>query len=77
MEEKIINKIEKIIPQFVKIDRQMWIDYDKEADVLYISFERPQNADDSIMDGNILIHKRGDLIVGLTIINASKFEIIK
>ena len=77
MEEKIINKIEKIIPQFVKIDRQMWIDYDKEADVLYISFERPQNADHSIMDENILIHKRGDLIVGLTIINASKFEIIK
>ena len=32
------------------------IDYDKEADVLYISFEKPQNADDSIMQGNMIIH---------------------
>lgn len=74
MEEEIINNVEKIIPQFVKIAKHMWIDYDKEADVLYISFEKPQNADDSIMDGSIIIHKRGNEIVGLTIMNASKFK---
>ncbi len=74
MEEKIISNIEKIIPQFVKIAKQMWIDYDKEADVLYISFARPQNADNSVMDGNTILHKRGDNIVGLTIINASKYK---
>lgn len=33
-----------------------WIDYDKEADVLYISFNRPQNATDSkIMDNGVLL----------------------
>lgn len=74
MEEQIINKIEKIIPDFVKIARNMWIDYDKEADVLYISFEKPQNANDSLMDGNLIIHKRNDKIVGLTILNASEFR---
>lgn len=74
MEEQIINKIEKIIPDFVKIARNMWIDYDKEADVLYISFEKPQNADDSLMDGNLIIHKRAGKIVGLTILNASEFR---
>ena len=74
MEEKIINKIEKIIPQFVSIARQMWIDYDREADVLYISFAKPQNADNSVMDRNVIVHKRGNNIVGLTIINASKFR---
>lgn len=74
MEEKIIQNVEKIIPQFVKIARQMWIDYDKEADVLYISFEKPQNANDSIMNGNVIVHKRGDRVVGLTIANASKFK---
>ncbi len=74
MEEKIINKIEKIIPQFVSIAGQMWIDYDQEADVLYISFAKPQNADNSIMNGNVIVHKREDKIVGLTIINASKFR---
>ncbi len=74
MEEKIINSVEEIIPQFVKIARQMWIDYDREADVLYINFEKPQNADNSIMEGNIIVHKRGNKIVGLTVTNASKFR---
>jgi len=74
MEEKIINEVEKMIPEFVKIAKPLWIDYDKEADVLYISFEKPQNADDSLMDGNIITHKRENKIVGLTIINASKFK---
>jgi hypothetical protein len=29
--------------------QRFWIDYDQEADVLYISFKRPQNATDSEM----------------------------
>jgi len=74
MEEKIISNIVEIIPQFVKIARQMWIDYDREADVLYVNFEKPQNADNSIMEGNTIIHKRGNRIVGMTIINASKYR---
>ncbi len=74
MEEKIMSNIWKIIPQFVKIAKQMWIDYDQGADVLYISFARPQNADNSVMDGNVIFHKRGNIIVGLTITNASKFK---
>ena len=74
MEEKIINSVEEIIPQFVKIARQMWIDYDREADVLYVNFEKPQNADNSIMEGNVIVHKRGNRIVGMTITNASKFR---
>ena len=74
MEEELIHNFERIIPQFVKIAKQMWIDYDKEADVLYVSFAKPQNADNSVMDGNIISHKRGNNIVGLTIINASKFK---
>ena len=72
--EEIIERIEKIIPQFVKIAGQMWTDYDKEADVLYISFAKPQNADNSIMDGKVIIHKRGKTVVGLTITNASKYK---
>jgi len=73
MEKELIN-VWEIIPQFVKIAKQMWIDYDKEADVLYISFERPQHADDSIMEGQVIVHKRGSNIVGLTVMNASKFK---
>ncbi len=51
---------------------QMWTDYDAEADVLYISFRKPQQANDSIMedDGNIY-HYRDEELVGVTILNAS------
>jgi len=33
----------------------MWIDYDKEADVLYISFKKPQQANDSVMEEDIIL----------------------
>jgi hypothetical protein len=34
--------------------QNMWIDYDQEADVLYMSFRRPQNATKTIeMDDDI------------------------
>jgi uncharacterized protein YuzE len=53
--------------------RQVWTDYDAEADVLYISFRKPQQANDSIMedDGNIY-HYRDDELVGITVLNASQ-----
>lgn len=51
---------------------RMWIDYDKEADVLYLSFRRPQRAKETIeTDDDILIRKDGKEIVGLTILHAS------
>jgi uncharacterized protein YuzE len=52
--------------------RQMWTDYDAEADVLYISFHKPQQANDSILedDGNIYHYRDGNL-VGITVLNAS------
>jgi uncharacterized protein YuzE len=50
----------------------LWTDYDAEADVLYISFRKPQQANDSVMedDGNIY-HYRDETLVGITIMNAS------
>ncbi len=52
--------------------RQIWIDYDEEADVLYLSFRKPQRATKTIeTDDGILIRKAGRQIVGLTILNAS------
>ena len=50
----------------------IWIDYDKEADVLYLSFRKPQKAKKTIeTEDDILIRKDGDKIVGITILNAS------
>ena len=49
----------------------MWLDYDREADVLYISFRRPQRATKTVETDDILIRKDGNRIVGITILNAS------
>ena len=52
--------------------QHVWVDYDQEADVLYMSFRKPQNATKTIeMEDDILVRKDGRTIVGLTILNAS------
>ena len=51
----------------------VWIDYDQAADVLYLSFEKPQNATDSEMaENSILLRYRGERLVGITVFEASK-----
>ncbi len=53
--------------------KRFWVDYDDEADVLYLSFRRPQKATDSEMrDDGVIVRKHGDRVVGLTILDASK-----
>lgn len=49
-----------------------WVDYDREADVLYISFSRPQQATNTDMrDEGFLLRYRDDRIVGVTVLDAS------
>lgn len=52
--------------------KRFWVDYDNEADVLYISFQRPQNATDSeLTDDGVILRYRDRELVGLTILDAS------
>ena len=54
-------------------ETKVWVDYDKEADVLYISFKRPQHATDSeMLQNGILLRYKGEELVGITVLNASK-----
>lgn len=49
-----------------------WVDYDREADVLYISFAHPQQATDTDMtDEGFLLRYRDNRIVGVTVLDAS------
>ena len=54
--------------------RRIWIDYDEEADVLYLSFRKPQRASKTVESGDILIRSDGDEIVGITIMNARTLQ---
>ena len=58
---------EKMILDKVKMN------YDPEGDVLYISFGKPEPADDSdITDEGVVVRLKEGKIVGLTILNAGK-----
>ena len=52
--------------------KRIWIDYDDEADVLYISFYKPQKANDSIMEDNVIHHYRDEKLVGITVLRAAE-----
>jgi len=69
-----IQKISKIVPHILSLpSKVMWIDYDEEADVLYINFEKPQKATDSKMINDMIIHYRKDEVVGVTVLHASNY----
>mgnify|MGYP001579164496 FL=1 len=71
---KTLKGITELVPHFIKLpETRMWIDYDKAADVLYISFKRPQKSTDSEMLGNgVLLRYKGKELIGVTILDASK-----
>ncbi|MGB3309433.1 MAG: DUF2283 domain-containing protein [Nodosilinea sp.] len=59
------------VPYLLKMpSKRTWIDYDDEADVLYISFQKPQQANDSVLEDNVIYHYRDDDLVGVTVLQA-------
>lgn len=52
---------------------KLWLDFDAEADVLYISLNRPQKATQTVEleDRGILLRYRGKRLVGITVLDAS------
>ncbi|HHT9109354.1 MAG TPA: DUF2283 domain-containing protein [Candidatus Wunengus sp. YC63] len=72
--EKTLKEVNELVSHFIKMpETKMWIDYDKEADVLYISFKRPQHATDSeMLENGIILRYKGEELVGITVLNASK-----
>lgn len=65
--------ISAAIPHLLRLPAgRTWIDYDEEADVLYISLKRPQRATDTVDRNGVLLRYRGKELVGITVLNASK-----
>ncbi len=52
--------------------KQIWTDYDEEADALYISFRKPQQANDSVLEDSSIYHYHDENLVGITVLDASK-----
>ncbi len=62
------------VPLLINFPEQRFmVDYDREADVLYIGFQRPQKATDTRMtDDGMLFRYRDKKLVGITILEASQ-----
>jgi uncharacterized protein YuzE len=63
-----------LLPLLQKVpERQLWCSYDQEADVLYVTFQRPPKVTDSEMtDEDVVVRYSGEQIVGYDILHASK-----
>jgi uncharacterized protein YuzE len=72
---KTLNQITEAVPHLIRLpDRKAWIDYDDEADVLYMSLKRPQKATDTefLSGRGVLLRYHNKDLVGVTVLEASK-----
>ena len=69
-----IHYLLEAVANLIKLPRtKMWLDYDVEADVLYLHFEeKPASTHSEMRDDGIILDYRGDLLVGLTVLEASQ-----
>ena len=64
MEQRIINSSKLAVSDLVQMAQygqdKLFVDYDEEADVLYVSFGKPQKADDAIQGKDGIIRRKKD-----------------
>ncbi len=69
-----VEKVSALVPHLLGIShKKIWVDYDEEADVLYVNFKRPSRADDSeLADDDVIIRREKGEVVGMTFLNAAR-----
>ena len=69
-----IEKIAALVPHLLDIShKKIWVDYDQEADVLYVSFKKPAHAENSeLTDDDVIVRYEKGQVVGMTFLHASK-----
>lgn len=66
----------RLVPEISRSPNQaVWMTYDSQADVLYINFKKPSEADDSeLTDDDVIIRYQGEAVIGYTILHVSSRE---
>lgn len=67
-----LDRLVEALPPLLVVSPHVWIDYDAEADMLYVSFRKPQQADDSVLVDDAIYHYRDEDLVGITLIGAKQ-----
>ena len=71
----VVSEVLRALPRAARVpSERYWVDYDRQGDVLYLSFDRPQRATDTRPVGDhFLLRFRGRRMVGVTVLHASSF----
>jgi len=74
LEAKSLAHLLRAVSHLVQLPQaQMWLDYDAEADVLYLHFEeRPGSTHSELREDGLILDYRGNRLVGITVLEASK-----
>lgn len=52
--------------------REMWLEYDKVSDTLYIHFGKEEAEESIMVEDDIIAYVTGDRLLGIAVLNASK-----
>lgn len=71
-----LTELETIVPYFLK-HKNVWANYDEEADVLYLHFKKPNHANNSeLVENDVIMRYENDELIGVTLLNASQRETV-
>lgn len=72
---KVLKNVREFARQATRLPAErLWLDFDQEADVVYLSLKRPQKATRTVFldDQGVLLRYRNKELVGITVLDASK-----
>jgi len=74
LEQPSYTYLLRALSNFIKLPAtKMWLDYDNDADVLYVHFEdKPSSTHSEMTDEGIILDYQDEQLVGLTILDASQ-----
>ena len=52
--------------------RRLWVEYDRQNDILYINFGLEEAEESVMVDDDIVVGIKGDRVIGITIFNFSR-----
>jgi uncharacterized protein YuzE len=70
VETAVLDQVKQALPLLLSYREFTW-DYDEEADVLYVTFEKAAATDSDMTDDDIVLRYKGDQIIGVTVLHAS------
>ena len=76
MEEERLRDYEESIRKLgdMKIGdlRELWIEYDRQTDTLYINFGREEPDESIMLEDDVIVNIKGDKVVGIVIMEFSR-----